>query len=550
VSPSFRTKLLASHVGLVVAVVAISIFTLNRWMTDDLVRQLDQRLEEQAKGATEWADEGGRRHPEKIVARIAHIVDAEVTLFDPQGNVLAASTKEAAADMGPEVSSGKATRLRGGQEFHYVAVRGADGNVLRLAVPLSDVNETVASMQRRLLFASALAVLLAIALGFLASRVASRPLADMTETASRLAKGDFDVPIEGEGKDEFGVLWGALKSLAQQLKARIGELVAERDRLSAILAGMVEGVLVVDEDGAIVVANPAAKTILGTSELVGARLAQAVKNDELRTHVESGHESELEVVDERGASIAVYVRRLPEGATVAVLRDMTALRKLMTVRRDFVANVSHELRTPVTSIQGYAETLLEGKTDAATQKQFLEIVHRQAQRIGLLVEQLLALSELESRGRDDVAREAVAISDVARHVAETVRGRATIEVSAPDDVVARADREGLERAVLNLVDNAIKYGKESGVVRIAAKNEAAKVVVTVRDDGPGIAPEHLGRLFERFYRIDPGRSRQHGGAGLGLSIVKHLVESMDGTISVESDVGKGTTFRIELPTGS
>ena len=548
-SLTFRTKLLASHVGLVVAVVAISIFTLNRWMTDDLVRQLDQRLEEQAKGATEWADEGGRRHPEKIVARIAHIVDAEVTLFDPQGNVLGASTKEAAADLGPEIKGGKATRMRGGQEFHYVAVKGADGNVLRLAVPLSDVNETVASMQRRLLFASALAVLLALALGFLASRVASRPLADMTDTATRLAKGDFDVPIENAGTDEFGVLWGALKSLAQQLKARIGELVAERDRLSAILAGMVEGVLVVETGGAIVVANPAAKTILGASELVGAKLDDAVKNAELREHVVSGHESELEVVDERGASIAVYVRRLPEGATVAVLRDMTALRKLMTVRRDFVANVSHELRTPVTSIQGYAETLLEGKTDAATQKQFLEIVHRQAQRIGLLVEQLLALSEIEARDRR-VECEPVAIADVARHVAETVRGRGSVTLTVADDAIAKADREGLERAVLNLVDNAIKYGKEGGSVRIDAKRSDDQVIVTVSDDGPGIAREHLPRLFERFYRVDPGRSRQHGGAGLGLSIVKHLVESMDGTISVDSDSGKGTTFEIRLPTES
>ena len=548
-SLTFRTKLLASHVGLVVAVVAISIFTLNRWMTDDLVRQLDQRLEEQAKGATEWADEGGRRHPEKIVARIAHIVDAEVTLFDPQGNVLGASTKEAAADLGPEIKGGKATRMRGGQEFHYVAVKGADGNVLRLAVPLLDVNETVASMQRRLLFASALAVLLALALGFLASRVASRPLADMTDTATRLAKGDFDVPIENAGTDEFGVLWGALKSLAQQLKARIGELVAERDRLSAILAGMVEGVLVVETGGAIVVANPAAKTILGASELVGAKLDDAVKNAELREHVVSGHESELEVVDERGASIAVYVRRLPEGATVAVLRDMTALRKLMTVRRDFVANVSHELRTPVTSIQGYAETLLEGKTDAATQKQFLEIVHRQAQRIGLLVEQLLALSEIEARDRR-VECEPVAIADVARHVAETVRGRGSVTLTVADDAIAKADREGLERAVLNLVDNAIKYGKEGGSVRIDAKRSDDQVIVTVSDDGPGIAREHLPRLFERFYRVDPGRSRQHGGAGLGLSIVKHLVESMDGTISVDSDSGKGTTFEIRLPTES
>ena len=144
----------------------------------------------------------------------------------------------------------------------------------------------------------------------------------------------------------------------------------------------------------------------------------------------------------------------------------------------------------------------------------------------------------------------MAIADVARHVAETLRGRAKIEVDAASDVVARADREGLERAVLNLVDNAIKYGKESGVVRIVGKKSDGKVIVTVTDEGPGIAREHLPRLFERFYRIDPGRSRQHGGAGLGLSIVKHLVESMDGEITVDSVVGKGTTFRIQLPTGS
>jgi two-component system, OmpR family, phosphate regulon sensor histidine kinase PhoR len=219
------------------------------------------------------------------------------------------------------------------------------------------------------------------------------------------------------------------------------------------------------------------------------------------------------------------------------------------MRRDFVANVSHELRTPVTSIQGYAETLLDGKTDAATQRQFLEIVHRQAQRIGLLVEQLLALSEIEARDRRAAPREPVAIADVARHVAETVGGRAVVEVSVPGDVIATADREGLERAVLNLVDNAIKYGNEAGAVRIASKKADGKVIVTVADDGPGIAREHLPRIFERFYRVDPGRSRQHGGAGLGLSIVKHLVESMDGEITVDSDVGKGTTFRITLPSG-
>jgi len=569
---SFRSKLLASHIGLVIVVGFIAIFTLNRGLSDDLVRQLDQRMEEQARGAVEWAEEGGRRHPEKVATRIAHIVDAEVTLFDRDGAVLGASTPEARKDQGTEVDGarktgiGRATRARGGQELRYVAVTGADGIVIRLAVPLSEVNETVTAMQRRLVVSSSVAVVVAILLGILAARVASRPLGRMTTTATQLARGEFDVPIEEGGKDDFGVLWRALKSLAQQLKARIGDLVAERDQLTAILAGMVEGVLVIDADARVIVANPAAGRILGRegregrASIVGASLDDVVSNAEARALIAAcmrGEvtETELEVTDERGQSIAVYVRPLPEtagGAVVAVLRDQTALRRLMTVRRDFVANVSHELRTPVTAIQGYAETLLRGKTDAETSRQFLEIVHRQAQRIGALVEQLLALSELEARGRDEIAKEKVGIAPVAAHVAEAVRVRAeqrkvAIAVDVPEGLAAVADPDGLERAVINLVDNAIKYGKDGGKVTISGERRDGAVTVVVADDGPGIDPAHLPRLFERFYRVDPGRSRSHGGAGLGLSIVKHLVESMDGTIEVTSEPGKGARFAVTLP---
>lgn len=573
---SFRSKLLASHIGLVFIVGLIAIFSLNRWLTDDLVRQLDVRMEEQARGAIEWAEEGGRRHPEKVATRIAHIVDAEVTLFDSAGTVMGASTPEARKDTGDEVQSarttgiGKATRARAGQDFHYVAVKGADQIVVRLAVPLSDVNETVAAMRGRLLVASGVAIVVAILLGVLAARVASRPLGQMTTTASRLAEGDFDVPMEAGGTDDFGVLWRALKSLAQQLKARIGELVAERDRLSGILAGMIEGVLVIDGTGKVIVANPAVERILGARSVVGKQLDDVQLPAEARALIErcmpnegngaeaSGEprpsEAELEVQDDKGLSLAVYVRPLPSasGAVVAVLRDETALRRLMTMRRDFVANVSHELRTPVTAIQGYAETLLRGKTDGETSKQFLEIVHRQAQRIGGLVEQLLALSELEARSKDEIAREPVKVVSVAQHVAETVHGRAEsrhvkVAIDASPDVVVIADAEGLERAVINLVDNAIKYGKESGTVTIRTARKDGAVEIAVTDDGPGIEQAHLARLFERFYRIDPGRSRSHGGAGLGLSIVKHLVEAMDGSITVSSRVSEGTTFVITLP---
>jgi signal transduction histidine kinase len=465
---SFRSKLLASHVALVLVVGAIALFTLDRWLTADLVRRLDQRLEEQGKGALEWA-EAGKRHPDRIATRIAKIVDAEVTLFDKDGTVLGASSPEARTDIGAELTAaqagevGKATRRRGKEEIHYVAVPGPEGIVLRLAQPLSDINATVGATRQRLLFSSTLAVLAAVLLGTLASRVASRPLQDMTLTATRLARGEFDAPIPEGGNDEFGVLWRALKSLAEQLKARIEELVAEGVRLQ----------------------------------------------------------------------------------------------RLMTIRRDFVANVSHELRTPVTAIQGYAETLLRKDPPAETRTQFLEVIHRQAQRIGALVEQLLALSELEARGRDDQAREPVNVLSVARHVAETVAGqaekrRSTVNVDISPSLEVLATPEGVERALINLVDNAVKYGREGGRVDVSAateRDEAGRevVVITVADDGPGIAPEHLPRIFERFYRVDKGRSRDHGGAGLGLAIVKHLIESMDGTIRAESEVGKGTRLVVTLP---
>lgn len=457
---SFRSKLLASHVALVLVVGIIAIFSLDRWLTADLARQLDQRLEEQAKGAIEWA-EGGKRHPDRITVRIAKIVDAEVTLFERDGTVLGASSPEARTDIGEELNVamsgavGRATRLRGGQELHYVAVPGSEGTVLRLAQPLAEIQDTVAKTRQRLVFASALAVLAAIILAVVASRFASEPLREMTETATRLARGDFDAPIPAGQDDEFGVLWRALKSLASQLKARIGELVEERDHLE----------------------------------------------------------------------------------------------RLMTIRRDFVANVSHELRTPVTSIQGYAETLLRKDPKPEMRAQFLEVIHRQAVRIGALVEQLLALSELEARAKGETARERVNLLAVARHVAETAFGHAekrqvTLDVSVPPELSIEGDPEGVERALQNLVDNAIKYGREGGVVQVTAERSPSGVVISVSDDGAGIEDKHLSRLFERFYRVDAGRSREQGGAGLGLAIVKHLVESMEGTIHVESEVGKGTRFVI------
>lgn len=573
---AFRTKLLVSHVGLVAVAGAIALGSLERGLTSDLVRQLDRRLEEQARGAVEWAHEGGRRHPEKVAKRIASIVDAEVTLFDGEGTVLAASGEGARVDMGDEVAAarregvGRATRRRDGVEMHLVAVKSPEGVVVRLGAPLSEINGTVAEMRRRLLVASSVAIAIAVALGVLASRLASRPLSAMTHTAARLAAGDFDVPIPRDEPDEFGTLWRSLGSLAEQLKARIGELVSERDRLSAILAGMEEAVLVLGEDGRVLLANAAAEELVEASgSLIGRSLEDVLRNVEARQLISrcsrgEVKEVELAVAEHEGQSLSVYVRPLEATGqarvVVAVLRDLTTLRKLASMRRDFVANVSHELRTPVAAIQGYAETLLEGRTDAETARQFLEIVQRQAVRIGSLVEQLLALSEIEGREKAPTLEE-ISVSDVVARVVEAVAGRAkasgaTLEIDVPGGLHVTGDPDAVERALLNVVDNAIKYGKDAGRVRVSAaradgrEGASSTVRLEVEDDGPGIAPEHLPRLFERFYRVDVGRSRKQGGAGLGLAIVKHLVESMHGTVEVRSVVGRGTAFTLVLPAAS
>jgi two-component system phosphate regulon sensor histidine kinase PhoR len=221
------------------------------------------------------------------------------------------------------------------------------------------------------------------------------------------------------------------------------------------------------------------------------------------------------------------------------------------VGRDFVADASHELRTPVTAIQGYAETLLHTPVDEATRQEFLEIIHRHARRIGALVEDLLALSELEARPAEQAVRERVEIAAIAAHVRATLRDRAAergthVQVDVDERTVARGDPAGVEQVIENLVENAIKYGRDDGgAVRIVGRREGDHATLQVVDDGPGVAPQHLPLLFERFYRVAAGRER--GGTGLGLAIAKHLVESMGGSIDVKSQVGRGTVFRVTLP---
>lgn len=570
----FREKLLGSYLGLVGVTASITLLFLSSTLSDDLMRQLDQRLEAQADGAAKWvslrrAEHGGADQGfDRQASRLKGVVGSWVTIIDPEGKI-AGDSDLARGDGGldplswPEIQAarrgavGRATRFTEhlGADVYFVAVPASGGAIVRLGVPLGEIEATEARMLSRLYVATLLGLGAAIALGLFAAAFFVRPLRTMTRAAEALAQGDYDVTIERGSPDEFGTLATTLNLLAAELRSKISELVRERDRLSAVLAGMVEGVVVTDDRGVVVLANPSAgKLLAGLSEGVTLGLEGRALSELVPPEAQGARVREVAL---GGRWLLATSERLSSDdrgvSEVLVLHDVTERRQLEQRQRDFVANVSHELRTPVASVQGYAETLLAKPLDEGTAREFLEVIHRQAERMGRLVQDLLRLAELEARPRGEGEPLCpVSLADVGARVVETVGTRARaaqvtllLELGDAPPVLARAAE--LEQVVENLVDNAIKYGRPAGTVTLTAEPRGATVVLAVLDQGPGIAPEHLPHLFERFYRVDRDRSKKSGGTGLGLAIVERLVQGMGGTVGAESRLGSGSRFWVELP---
>jgi two-component system, OmpR family, phosphate regulon sensor histidine kinase PhoR len=323
-----------------------------------------------------------------------------------------------------------------------------------------------------------------------------------------------------------------------------------------VLEGMSEAVLVIDGDQRIDLLNPASETLLGLdARAVGHPLIEFVRVPALQTLATPPIEpasAEFQLPGQTRQLRASVTPRKDRDGCILVLHEVTEIRRLERIRRDFVANVSHELRTPVSIIRANAETLLDGAmTDPIHGQRLMDGVHRNAERLGRIIDDLLALSRLEAR-RFPIEPSAVSLVELCAGAVGSLADRAaarTIEVhtEVDDRLMVRADPAALEHVLVNLLDNAIKYTPEGGHVRLSARSDGDQVRLAVTDDGPGIAPHHRARVFERFYRIDPGRSRDMGGTGLGLSIVKHLVEAMGGTVGVDAAEPGGSVFWLRLP---
>jgi two-component system phosphate regulon sensor histidine kinase PhoR len=444
----------------------------------------------------------------------------------------------------------------------YAAVpiynHGTAVGTARVAMPLTSVETALRDLNHTLALAATFALLFAGVISFTASNVISRRVRDFTLAAQKMAAGNLSARTRASGVDEIASLGHALDQLAASLSTSLEELRGERDVLSGILSSMHEGVLVVGADRRIVLINPALRAMLLIGpEAVGKYVLHVVRNAELNQLLEEaarGGTPEVEIELAGLKPRRVLARAVPlgeaPGGILVVFVDVTELRRLESVRRDFVANASHELRSPLTTVRAAVETLHLVKHDPLEATRFIELIERNTERIENLVSDLLELARLESRELD-LHLESLDLSGAVERVLSRHAGRAELKKIAlvnevPDATRVRADQRALDHVLGNLVDNALKYCQPGATVRVSSRSEEKTVRASVADTGPGIAPQHLPRLFERFYRADTGRSRELGGTGLGLSIVKHLAEAMSGSVAVESRMGAGTTFTFTL----
>lgn len=588
--PGVRTKLFLVSLLLMVVVGGASAIYLERSLRGVFERRVEDQLRQHARSVRQSLEFGrpGRDRLDALITGLGRATDARITLIDPEGRVLADSEVpegelDALDDHGtrPEVIEAEERGLGVARRYSetlgahmlYVAIPadpqedgGATapglppdlaGGTIRTAMPLEIVDEVVGQLRRLVAVAAFFGLLLATVMSLLASHLLSRALRRLVEHARALTRGQGQ-RIDVMSSDEIGRLAGSFNELAEGLEITMATLASERARFEAILDSMSEAVLVIDPQLSVLLMNPATTRLLGLdARAIGKPLDVVLPIEPLRTLAERGAlapaQADFSLDGPPARSLLARATPLAKNeGTVLVLHDVTDVRRLENIRKDFVANVSHELRTPVSIVQANAETLLDGAlSDPVRARTFVEALHRNAERLSRIIADLLDLSRLEA-GRYRFEMTGVDLPETIRHALDAVqdkadRRRQVIEVSVAEDQAVIADAKALEQVLSNLLENAIKYTPEGGHISVRAEERTHELRLEVQDDGPGIKPEHRSRIFERFYRIDPGRSRDMGGTGLGLAIVKHFMESMGGRVGVEPAFPRGSVFWVSLP---
>jgi signal transduction histidine kinase len=561
-------RLLLGAVTIVTVLIFVSVVLSGQRLRHQLQQLTEAQLAREARLiAQQWRGGGD---PDNLADSAGAALGHRVTLVDSGGRVLGDSEFDAEAltalqnhNNRPEIIAARSTGLGSskrvspseGDEELYVAVPVGDGQIARVSIGTLQLRSIVSRASNDVLISGLVALVIALGLAVVFSRQVSRPVTELRDVASAIAAGDLSRRPSLSAPGEVGELAIAVHRMAEQLGARMEALQAEDELLGALIESLNEGVVAVDGQRRVIRINRSGRQLLDAHALVPfstgllprGRVLQAALAKALDGGVVDRVETQI-----GSHTLALTARPLGVGGAVIALFDLTGIRKLEAVRRDFVANVSHELKTPLTAIRGFAETLaLEIPADQPHAK-FAETIRVNAERMQHLIDDLLDLSRIESGGWTptpatvDIAT--VASEAIAPYRAQVEQHGLTIDVNlARDALTVHADRVALHQTLANLVENAVRYTPRGGTVTVFSRTEDQGIVVGVRDTGAGIPPDHLPRIFERFYRVDPARSRAAGGTGLGLAIVKHLVEAHGGSVRAESRPGQGTTVSLYFP---
>lgn len=586
----FKRSLLWQLYPVYLLIIVIALFTITwylSWLLPDFYHnQVAEGLQARANLIKDQFLEKLRvedfKGMEALCKKLGASSSTRITIILPNGKV-AADSEENPADMEnhsnrPEFKDafeeGIGTSVRFShtldQNMMYLAVpikeQGKILAVVRTSVPVVAVNEKLNDLNHKIILSAIIVAICAAIATLIVSRRISQPIKQMKETAQRFALGQLELRVPLLKQGELTELAQALNKMAQQLQDRIQTITQQRNELKAILSSMVEGVVAIDSNGYIVNINEAAANFLNTdiAKAQGCSIEEVIRNTEFQEFIKgilneeqsgqtdivlSGREDRIVRLD--GANLTDS--KGGKSGAVIVISDMTRMRRLEDVRRDFVANVSHELRTPITSIKGFVETLLEGAIQNPQQaERFLQIIAKHSDRLNAIVEDLLSLSSLEEGSEkrkitfEKTSLKHVLDSVIAMSMIKAEVKDITIDLDCDESIEVKINTNLLEQAILNLVDNAIKYSEPAGRVQIKAYRTNKTVVISVRDYGCGIPRIHQSRIFERFYVVDKSRSRKLGGTGLGLAIVKHIAEVHGGKVTIESSPGVGSTFFLHL----